>query len=112
MLDTDPSDGGADDDGGWAFVADSDGAAKLFGTLVELDTEDAYTRSELAERSGVPLKTLYLNDLIAAFVDLGVLETEVAPSDDDGEPSYRVVPDSDLLVAAEAFEDAYRSQAD
>ncbi|WP_415381148.1 hypothetical protein [Halosimplex sp. TS25] len=112
MLDTDPSDDAGDDAGAWAFVADSDGAAKLFGTLVDLDADDAYTRSELAERSGVPLKTLYLNDLIAAFVDRGVLETEVAPSDDEGEPRYRVVPDSDLLAAAAAFEDAYRSQTD
>jgi len=101
-------------DGGWTFVADSDGAAELLGTLVELD-DDTYTRSELSERSGVPLKTLYLDDLIGEFVDLGVLSKADSRADGDeeeGEPEYSVDADSALLDAAAAFDDAYRTQSE
>ncbi|WP_436909914.1 hypothetical protein [Halosimplex marinum] len=110
MLDTDPSDGsGGPPDGGWAFVADSDGAAELLGTLVGLNDERAYTRSDLAERSGVALKTLYLNGLVDEFVDLGLLVRAVDADDEETEPQYRVAADSDLLAAARAFDDAYRA---
>lgn len=108
MLDTDPSDDeGADS--GWAFVADSDGAANLLGTLTELNDERAYTRSDLSERSGVPLKTLYLNGLLDEFVDLGLLVRADDQSDDETEPQYRVAAESDLLEAARAFDEAYRT---
>ncbi|WP_436932260.1 hypothetical protein [Halosimplex halobium] len=108
MLDTDPSDGSdGSPDGGWAFVADSDGAADLLGTLVDCNDERAYTRSDLAERSGVPLKTLYLDGLLDEFVALGVLVRADDESDEETEPQYRVAGDSDLLAAARAFDDAY-----
>ncbi|QLH77683.1 hypothetical protein HZS55_10380 [Halosimplex rubrum] len=108
MLDTDPSDGSdGQPDGGWAFVATSDGAANLLGTLTELNAERAYTRSDLSERSGVPLKTLYLNGLLDEFVDLGLLVRADDEGDDETEPQYRVAADSDLLDAARAFDDAY-----
>jgi hypothetical protein len=107
MLDTDPSDGSPD--GGWAFVAASDGAADLLGTLTELNAERAYTRSDLSERSGVALKTLYLDGLLDEFVDLGLLVRADDEADDESEPQYRVAADSDLLDAARAFDDAYRA---
>jgi hypothetical protein len=107
MLDTDPSDGPPD--GGWAFVAASDGAADLLGTLTELNAERAYTRSDLSERSGVPLKTLYLDGLLDEFVDLAALGRADDEADDESEPQYRVAADSDLLDAARAFDDAYRA---
>ena len=78
MLDSGTS-GDTGDDGGWAFVADSDGAAELLATLVELD-DDTYTRSKLSERSGVPLKTLYFDDLIGELVDLDVPSRAGSPS--------------------------------
>ncbi|QLH82803.1 hypothetical protein [Halosimplex pelagicum] len=108
MLDTDPSDGsGGQPDDGWAFVAASDGAANLLGTLTELNAERAYTRSDLSERSGVPLKTLYLNGLLDEFVGLGLLVRADDEDDDETEPQYRVAADSDLLDAARAFDAAY-----
>ncbi|QPV63463.1 hypothetical protein I7X12_02165 [Halosimplex litoreum] len=110
MLDTDPSDGSdGPPDGGWAFVAASDGAADLLETLTELNAERAYTRSDLSERSGVPLKTLYLDGLLDEFVDLGALVRADDEADDESEPQYRVAADSDLLDAARAFDDAYRA---
>jgi hypothetical protein len=105
MLDTD--DDGAD--GGWAFVADSDGAAALLGTLVDLNRDRTYTRSDLSERSGVPLKTLYLDGLLAEFEELGVLSRADGQGGEESEPRYAVVDDSDLLGAAREFEDAYRA---
>ena len=113
MLDSNTS-GDTGDDGGWTFVADSDDAAELLATLVELD-DDTYTRSELSERSGVPLKTLYLDDLIGEFVDLGVLSRVDSPTDGDdqeGEPEYSLERNSALLDAAAAFDDAYRTQTE
>jgi len=101
--------------GGWEFIAEREGAAELLGALADLDDGDTYTKTEIAERTGVARKTLYLNDLVAECADLGLLapvDTE-GESDDagaDGETQYRVVSDSDLLAATAAFDEAYRSQ--
>lgn len=115
MIDTDPSGGDADaPDGGWAFVADRDGAAKVLDALVELDPTETYTRSEVADQAGVPLKTLYLNDLLEEYVDLGVLTSNTGggESPTGEETQYRVRPDSTLLDAAATFDDAYRTTSD
>jgi hypothetical protein len=100
--------------GGWEFVAEREGAARLLGALADLDDGTAYTKTEIAERTGVARKTLYLNDLVAECADLGLLapvDPDGAEDDAaDGETQYRVVSDSDLLAAAAAFDDAYRSQ--
>lgn len=114
MLDTDPPGDTDAPEGGWAFVADTDGAARLIGTLLELDTGETYTRSEIADRAGVPLKTLYLNDLLAECVDLGVLAESGSGTESPtgGESEYHVLTGSSLLEAATAFDDAFRSRSD
>ena len=115
MIDTDPSGGDADaPDGGWAFVANCDGAAKVLDVLIELDPDETYTRSEVADRAGVPLKTIYLNDLLDRYVDLGVLteNTGGGESPTGEETEYRICSDSTLLDAAATFDDAYRTSAD
>lgn len=95
--------------GGWAFVADNESAARLIDAVLDLDASEEYTKTAIAEQSGVPLKTLYLNDLLADCVDLGLL-TEVGITEDGSEACYRVNEDSDLLQAAAAFDDAFRRQ--
>lgn len=92
-------------DSGWQLVAQRDGAAALFATLVELDPGTEYTRSELAESADIPLKTLYLADTLEAFVDIGVL-ARADDGTDASEPCYAPSEDSPILAAAGQFEDA------
>jgi hypothetical protein len=94
-------------DGGWEFVAAHDPAAELIGALLQLD-DDVYTKTELAEAADVPLKTLYLNDMLETFADIGILERADGDGDET-EACYCVNQDSDLLEAAAAFDDAYRT---
>ncbi|MHB9286690.1 hypothetical protein ACKVMT_06575 [Halobacteriales archaeon Cl-PHB] len=96
-------------DTGWSLVAEHDEAAALLATLVDLDTDETYTKSELAEASGVALKTLYLVDTLDAFVDVGLLEQAGEDSYDD-ESSFRLVADSEVLEAARAFDGAVAAQ--
>jgi len=114
MLDTDSTEGSDAPDGGWAFVSDRDGAARLFDALLALDPEETYTRSEIAEQADVPLKTLYLNDLLDEFVALGVLAEDAGggESPTGTESQYRVHTDSKLFSAAQAFDDAYDSRTE
>jgi len=115
MIDTDPSGGDADaPDGGWAFVADCDGAAKVLDALLELDPDDTYTRSEVADRADVPLKTIYLNDLLDRYVQLGVLaeDTGGGESPTGKESQYEVRTNSPVFQAAASFDDAYRTSSE
>lgn len=93
-------------DGGWAFVAEHDGTARLIDALGALDPEGTYTRTELSERAEVPVKTLYLDGVLEECVSLGLLEAVDAAG--DGEPEYRVDPDSPVLNAAASFDAAVR----
>jgi hypothetical protein len=88
---------------GWHVVAEAEELPTIIDTVLSLDTDRTYTRSELAEASGIPLKTLHLKDDVAYAVELGML----AKHDDDGEEvAYSVNPDSDVLDAARAFGEA------
>lgn len=95
---------------GWGFIATKEGAAEVFSALLALDADAERTKTELAEDADVALKTLYVNDWLSELVDLGVLSE--AGENDDGEQCYRLVEDSDLLVAARQFEDAYQTASD
>jgi hypothetical protein len=96
-----------DETTGWEFVAERESMAPLIDTLLALDSEATYTKTEIAEHADVPLKTLYLNDVLEECADLGVLQRVDAP--ESGESVYRVADDSDILDAAAAFDDAYQS---
>ncbi|MFW6435813.1 MAG: hypothetical protein ACOCY1_05470 [Halovenus sp.] len=91
---------------GWAVVAESEGTAALIGAILELDPDESYTRSELADAAGVPLKELYLSDALADLVDIGLLE----PVPDAEEATYVVEADSPVYEGARAFETAVAGQ--
>jgi hypothetical protein len=92
---------------GWTALAETEGAVELVGALAALDdTDGSFTRSELADLAGVPVKTLYLDGTVETCVDLGLL---ARIEDDGGEPRYRVDPESDVLRAAERFDAAVRA---
>lgn len=97
-----------DTDSGWQFVAECDGAARLFDALLDLDPGETYSKTDLAEVTGVPLKTLYLEGLLDECVDLGVLE-RADGTEEGSEPRYAIDEDSDVLTAAAAFDDAFEA---
>lgn len=92
---------------GWGFVAQGDSIATMIDTLLRLDPADSFSRSELAEETGIPLKTLHLMDDVERAVEIGLLEKH---QQDGEEVHYTVNEDSDVLAAAEGFGDAVRSQ--
>jgi hypothetical protein len=96
------------DETGWAVVAETDGAARLLGTLDDLYPDETYTRSDISDRSGVPVKTLYLDGAIDECVSLGVFERVEAG---DGEPRYRIDRTNEVVQAARQFDDAVRAAA-
>ena len=88
---------------GWGFVADHDSMATIIDTVLDLDPEATYTRSELADETGIALKTLHLMDDVDGVVDLGMLDEH----DPEGEEVYYTVDeDSDVLAAAREFDRA------
>ncbi|MFB6201989.1 MAG: hypothetical protein ABEI98_08255 [Halorhabdus sp.] len=91
---------------GWEFVATREAAPSLIRAVLELDPGTKLTRSELAAAADVTVKQLYLADTVSELVDLGVLEVV----DSEGEPSYTVNPDSEVLAAAAHFEETATSQ--
>lgn len=93
---------------GWSFVADNDGAARLLGTVLELDPDDTYTKSDIASAADVPMKRLYLSDALAGLVEVGVLDAV----DDGEEATYEVDPESVVYQEAAAFGDAVTSRID
>ncbi len=90
-------------DSGWGFVAEHDSVATIIGTLLELDPEETYTRSELADETGIALKTLHLMDDVDGVVDLGMLDKH---HPEDEEVYYTVNADSPVLEAAREFDRA------
>ena len=85
---------------GWGFVAEHDRMAVLLGAIVRLDTTDSYTRSELADAAGIPLKDLYLSETLTALTDVGVLE----PVEDGDETAYVIDDESPVYERAVDFE--------
>jgi hypothetical protein len=92
---------------GWQFVAEGEEVASIIDTLLGLDPERTYSRSELAEETDIPLKTLHLMDDVDNVVALGMLEKHDAEGE---EVSYSINPDSPVYEAARAFSDAVRDQ--
>jgi hypothetical protein len=94
---------------GWSFVADNDGAARLLGTVLELDPNETYTKSDIASAADVPMKRLYLSDALEGLVEVDVL----VPVEDGGEEAtYEVDPESAVYREAAAFDDAVASRID
>lgn len=91
-------------DSGWALVAGEDEAARVIGGLLAVDPETEYTRSELAEAVGIPLKTLYLIEILDDLETAGMLQ-RVDDIDDDSEACFVIDDDSQVYEAAEQFGD-------
>jgi len=88
---------------GWHVVAEAEEMPTIIDTILTLDTDRTYTRSELAEASGIPLKTLHLMDDVAYAVEIGLLEKH---EEDGEEVAYSVDADSEVLDTARAFGEA------
>ena len=88
--------------GGWSFVAENDGAAALLGCVLELDSEESYTKSEMASAAGVPMKRLYLSEALEGLIELGVL----TPVEDAEEACYTIDADTPVYREAAAFDEA------
>lgn len=99
MSDTSP-------DTGWEFVADNDEVAAIIDTALTMDTDEVYSRSELADMTGIPLKTLHLMDDVEQVVDLGVLDKH---ENEGEEVAYSVNEDCAVLTKAREFGDAVLS---
>lgn len=91
---------------GWGVVADSDGAAALIGVVLQLDTDQQYTRSELADAAELPLKELYLSDALDVFVEIGLLD----PVSEAEEATYVINDDSAVYEGAATFETVVTAQ--
>ncbi|MBV0902015.1 hypothetical protein [Haloarcula salina] len=97
----------SDSQSGWAFIAAYDGAAAVIDAVLELDPTERYTKTELSDVAGVPLKTLYLDGTLEELVTVGLLEKH----GDEGEETVFSVDDgSPVFDAALAFDDAVRDQ--
>jgi len=90
---------------GWELVATEEEAASVIAGLLAVDPDREYTRSELAEAAGVPLKTLYLIDIFEELDAVGMLD-RVDGTGAESEASYRINDDSDVYLAAEQFDEA------
>lgn len=90
---------------GWELVAAEDEAAAVIAGLLAVEPEREYTRSELADAAGVPLKTLYLVDIFEELAGLGMLD-RVDDPETESEVCYRINEESDLYQAARQFDEA------
>lgn len=88
---------------GWAFIADNDEVATIISTALGMEADRTYSRSELAEKTGIALKTLHLMDDVEHVVELGVLDKHQS---DGEEVAYSVNEDSTVLEKAREFGDA------
>jgi Fe2+ or Zn2+ uptake regulation protein len=99
----------SDPDTGWGHVAVHDDAPTVIDTLLRLDPDKIYTKTELSDETGVPLKTLYLDGTLTQLVDMGFLNEH---SDEGEEARYSITPDTDVFAAAEELDDAIQGRID
>jgi len=88
---------------GWGHVASHDDAPAVIDTLLRLDPETAYTKTELSDQAGVALKSLYLDGTLDHLVEMGFLEKH---ADEGEETLFSVDADSAVFEAALAFDEA------
>jgi len=94
---------------GWGHVASHDDAPAVIDTLLRLDPEATYTKTELSDEAGVALKSLYLDGTLDHLVEMGFLER----ADEEGEEAlFSVATDTDVFAAAAAFDEAVAARLD
>jgi hypothetical protein len=96
-------DAATDTDTGWGHVASHDDAPAVIDTLLRLDPEERYTKTELSDEAGVALKSLYLDGTLDHLVEMGFLEKHAQDGD---EALFSVDTGTDVFAAAEAFDEA------
>ena len=94
---------------GWGHVASHDDAPAVIDTLLRLDPETTYTKTELSDEAGVALKSLYLDGTLDHLVEMGFLEKH---ADEGEETLFSVDPGSAVFEAAVAFDDAIAARLD
>jgi Fe2+ or Zn2+ uptake regulation protein len=97
----------SDPETGWEHLAVHDDAPTVIDTLLRLDPDEIYTKTELSEETGVPLKTLYLDGTLSQLVDMGFLNEH---SGEDEEARYSVTPETDVFAVAEQLDEAIQAQ--
>ena len=102
-------DAGDDPDTGWGHVATHDDAPAVIDTLLRLDPEATYTKTELSDEAGVALKSLYLDGTLDHLVEMGFLEKE---ADEGEEALFSVDTETAVFEAAVAFDDAVAARLD
>jgi len=98
-----------DPETGWGHVASHDDAPAVIDTLLRLDPEQTYTKTELSDEAGVALKSLYLDGTLDHLVEMGFLEKH---ADEGGEALFSVDAETDVFSAAVAFDDAIAARLD
>lgn len=96
-------------DTGWGHVASHDDAPAVIDTLLRLDPEERYTKTELSETAGVALKSLYLDGTLDHLVEMGFLEKHAQDGD---EALFSVDTETDVFGAARAFDAAIADRLD
>lgn len=91
---------------GWEKLAEDEDGATVIAGLLSLDSGREYSRSELADAAGIPLKTLYLVDTLEDLEQAGMLD-RVNDVGDDQEAHFVIDEDSDIYQAALAFDRAF-----
>jgi len=94
---------------GWGHIASHDDAPAVIDTLLRLDPETAYTKTELSDEAGVPLKSLYLDGTLDHLVEMGFLEKH---ADEGEEVLFSVAADTGVFEAATAFDEAIAARLD
>ena len=98
-----------DPETGWGHVATHDDAPAVIDTVLRLDPEATYTKTELSDEAGVALKSLYLDGTLDQLVEMGFLEKH---ADDGEEALFSVATGTDVFEAAAACDDAIADRLD
>lgn len=107
--DADGTDDTSDPDTGWGHVATHDDAPAVIDTLLRLDPVETYTKTELSEAAGVPLKSLYLDGTLDHLVEMGFLEKHGQEGD---EALFSVDTETEVYDAALTLDAAVTEQVD
>ena len=99
----------SDPDTGWGHVAEHDEAPAVIDAILLLEPGTAYTKTELSDAAGVPLKTLYLDGTLEHLVTMGFLEKHEAEGE---ETTYSVDQDSRVYETARGFDAAVAERVD
>jgi len=88
---------------GWGHVATHDDAPAVIDTLLRLDPDETYTKTELSDEAGAALKSLYLDGTLDHLVEMGFLKK----AESEGEETrFSVDTDTAVFEAAVAFDEA------